>query len=397
MPALALHNLRLGHMLMKIFKCACGADLFFENSACMACGRMTGFCDELDRVVAFEAGNRPGTFIIAGQPQGEYRQCANYAEHGVCNGMVRVQQAGDAKQILCFACHFNHTVPNLSVAEHLPLWKKVETAKRRTLFTLKALQLDLPDRLQEPETGLQFEFIADKNAKDHFSSALPNQDSVFTGHDRGIITLNLAEADDVARASTQLSLGESYRTLLGHFRHEIGHFFWDRLIEGKPQAEDAFRAMFGDEREDYQAALDRHYQQGPPQNWQTQYISAYATMHPWEDWAETWAHYMHVLDTLETAQECGLQFRPSPQDRDRTDVTGLCLPQQTNYYNFQTSVDELLDIWTRFSVVLNSLNRSMGLQDAYPFVLTSNIRSKLKFVHQAVHGTLASTASEQHS
>jgi hypothetical protein len=89
--------------------------------------------------------------------------------------------------------------------------------------------------------------------------------------------------------------------LLGHFRHEVGHYFWDRLVATDPHQLEEFRVLFGDDRQDYGEALKRHYDEGAPANWQDTYISMYATMHPWEDFAETWAHYLHIVDTLETA------------------------------------------------------------------------------------------------
>ena len=375
---------------MRAFKCSCETQpkLFFESTTCETCGRLVGFSDTQDQILAFDPVPDSPFFTSASQPGRHYRQCANYAEHRVCNGMIEVELSLPAEQQpqLCFACHFNQTIPDLSVPAHLPLWRKLETAKRRTLFTLKELKLPLPDREQSPETGLCFHFLADKTAADHFRSLLPDQKQVFTGHDQGEITINLAEADEVARTDMKNSMGEQYRTLLGHFRHEIGHYFWDQIVSPNADRVAAFKKVFGDPELDYQAALDRHYKEGPPTNWRENYISAYATMHPWEDWAETWAHYLHMLDTLETAQSFGLQIKPSERPPQAPAMDSLKLPQQVRYYDRQTSIDAILATWIRFSVILNALNHSMGLPDAYPFVLYPTIRDKIKFVHDCVHG-----------
>src|SRR5437868_9942335 len=129
-----------------------------------------------------------------------------------------------------------------------------------------------------------------------------------TGHKDGIVTMKVEEADDVTRVRVRTQMREPYRTLLGHFRHETGHYYWDRLIANSDWLE-PFRGLFGDERASYAEALDRHYQQGAPLDWQPQYVSAYATMHPWEDWAETWAHYLHMMDAVDTALGFGMSAR----------------------------------------------------------------------------------------
>ena len=134
-------------------------------------------------------------------------------------------------------------------------------------------------------------------------------EKVFTGHDNGIITLDLAEGDDVHREQLRVAMDEPYRTLLGHFRHEIGHYYFYRLIGSSPDLLSRSRELFGDPDADYQEALDRHYSQGAPSGWDQQFVPSYATMHPAEDWAETFAHYLHIRDTLDTAAAFG--FAPA--------------------------------------------------------------------------------------
>lgn len=372
---------------MKAFHCTCKGRpiLFFESSRCNACGRTTGMTDDFSELQTFEYDNQRNVYFLADAPESPYVKCQNFAQHQVCNGMVPQTQTEHGG--LCFACRFNDTIPNLDVPEHLPLWRNMETAKRRALYSLKALGLPLVNGHDHPQQGLTFDFTVDRSAGSHFEQALPGHAPVMTGHDCGHITINLAEADEVARSKTMLDMGERYRTLLGHFRHELGHYYFDRLIAVDDTKHELCKAYFGDDEQDYQQALDRHYQQGAPQDWPTNYISEYATMHPWEDWAETWAHYMHILDTLETAQCAGVVIH-SPKPDEQSPVKDLHLPQNTDYFNAQSSFEGILSTWMRFAVVLNSLNRSMGLPDAYPFVLTEQVRKKLKFVHFAVHDQL---------
>jgi hypothetical protein len=205
-----------------------------------------------------------------------------------------------------------------------------------------------------------------------------------TGHANGVITVNTAEADDVERERRRQGLGEPYRTLVGHMRHESGHFYWDRLIRDRA-AHDGFRALFGDERADYAAALQRHYEQGPPADWPTRCVSAYAAAHPWEDWAETWAHYLHMVDTLETGAENGLAIKPRRPDEP-------ALPKiSPAVASGGVAFDRLIDSWFPLTYVLNNLNRGLGLADAYPFVLSTPAIEKLRFVHDTIVKASASS------
>jgi hypothetical protein len=228
------------------------------------------------------------------------------------------------------------------------------------------------NKTDDPEHGLAYKFLADLDT--------PGAAPVLTGHANGVITLNVAEADDVERERQRLQLHEPYRTLLGHFRHEVGHYYWDLLIKDTPWI-DTFRALFGNERQDYAQALQDHYNQGPPQDWQQQFVSAYASAHPWEDWAETWAHYLHMTDTLETAAACGLSLRPQRSD----EPTLKTAPAPDSLY--ARSFDQLIDNWFPLTYVLNNLNRGLGLPDGYPFVLSTPAIDKLRFVHDTISAT----------
>jgi hypothetical protein len=269
----------------------------------------------------------------------------------------------------CASCALSEVIPDLSVAANDAAWRRIEAAKRRLLYTLHALGLPVESRADNARHGLAFRFL--KGSDDA---------PVMTGHDAGVITLNIGEADGAFRENMREKMGEAYRTVLGHLRHEVGHYYWFRFFEGEGGTHsnllEAFRATFGDERADYDAALQRHYSSGPPADWGDSFISAYASMHPWEDFAETWAHYLHMIDTLETAKSHGLTVLAPAGQRtgERFAAEGLAF----------VDFDELAQGWNAVTLALNSLNRSMGLKDAYPFVLTPPVLDKLRFVHRLV-------------
>jgi hypothetical protein len=242
----------------------------------------------------------------------------------------------------------------------------MEAAKHRLFYTLINLRLPLANRIDDPAHGLAFDFLAD--------SPTPHAAHVMTGHNNGLITLALKEADDAVREQVREAMGEPYRTLLGHFRHESGHYFWDRLVAPDPETLASFRALFGDEREDYAAALKKHYAEGAPPDWQENFLSAYASAHPWEDFAESWAHYLHIVDTLETAAGFDLS---------------VVTRRKTTRINFDphnaASMQQLIDAWLPITFTVNGLNRSMGQPDLYPFTLSPHTIAKLAFVHALTH------------
>jgi hypothetical protein len=378
---------------MKTFKCDCKDHqiLFFESSVCIACERVVGLDDKFDNVEPYDLDETSGQYFKALDPEVRYQKCDNHADYKTCTGMVNLNTFVPVEgedEVLCFACRFNDTIPDLSIVEHIPLWKKMEAAKRRALYTLKSMKLPLATIAQNPDSGLSFDFTTDRDVSDHFASRLMNQDTVFTGHDCGHITINLAEADEVARSHTKLAMGEKYRTLLGHFRHELGHYYFDKLIASSPQKHALCKQYFGDDELSYKDAMDKHYKDGAPENWRDSYISEYATMHPYEDWAETWSHYMHIMDTLQTAKNFSITGSTIGNAEETEEVEDLTLPQDAYFFSAQTSITNILDTWMDFAIILNSLNRSMGMSDAYPFVLTQPVRTKLSFIHHAIHDRL---------
>ncbi|HET6149697.1 MAG TPA: putative zinc-binding peptidase [Polyangia bacterium] len=354
---------------MNLFFCpACHQTLYFENSECTNCHHRLAFLPDRATLTALEPaeGAPEGVFVALGPvaKRARYRLCGNLIDHGACNWAV---PESEPEQRFCRACRLNEVIPNLSDPGATQAWIKLEQNKRRLLYTLMQLGLPVESRAGNPERGLAFAFKQD----------LPGEEKVYIGHEHGLITINIAEADSPFREKTRLELGESYRTLLGHFRHEIGHYYWDRLIAGSPFHE-PFRELFGDERASYEEAVKVHYKSGAPRDWPSRFVSSYASMHPWEDWAESWAHYLHMVDTLDTARSFGLALRPKAGrgDRDKLEVG----TRRLDFDDF----DDLEAGWVPLTIALNSLNRSMGLPDPYPFVLPQAALRKIRFVHDVV-------------
>jgi hypothetical protein len=334
---------------LKIFTCpSCEQLLTFESTSCLGCGAALGY--------------DPDTAEMVANPTS--RLCTN-APDIACNWLV-AQENADEEHARCRACSLNRTIPDLTVAGNRERWARLEQAKRRLVYSLLRMGLQVLPKTEDSDTGLSFDFLASTKAR-----------SVLTGHESGLITLNIAEADDVARERARTQMGEPYRTLLGHFRHESGHYYWDRCIQGTAQLE-RFREVFGDERDDYGAALERHHAQGAPADWPSAFVSAYATCHPWEDFAETWAHYLHIVDTLETAGAYGLRVSP----RHTTDPSLRATPSADSYR--LSDFDTLVEQWLPVTYAVNAINRSMGHNDLYPFTLSPPAMEKLRFVHDVV-------------
>lgn len=341
---------------MKLFTCThCGEILYFENTKCAHCGYETGIVEENSQLSAMSAHIY---WAFANDKNEGYKYCYNH-QFDVCNWLVPVFGGS----IFCTACELNRVIPNLQLHKYREYWQIIERAKHRLVYSLLKMRLPVFSKKKDVKKGLCFDFVAnDRNKK------------IFTGHEDGLITLNIAEADDIEREMARKNMQEPYRTVLGHFRHEVGHYYWDLLIDNSTNL-DEYRKLFGDERQDYSEALKKHYASGAPLNWTENYISAYASSHPWEDWAETWAHYMHIMDTLETAYYFGMQVTPLPsktammQTHVKTDPYGEAI------------FTNVLNQWLPLTYAMNSLNRSMGISDIYPFVIPPKVIQKLSFIH----------------
>lgn len=346
---------------MRLLTCGrCGQRVFFENVACGACGALLGFVPDELGFAAFEVGSQ-GQWLRLGPPGLAQKPCANYTLERVCNWML----AADSAQTLCTCCRTTDVIPALSSGLNRASWGVIERAKRRLFYGLAVLKLPAPSKADDPQHGLSF----------HFLEQVTPTEKVLTGHDEGVITLNIAEADDARREQMRAHLHEPYRTLLGHFRHEIGHYFWDRLIAESPWI-DAFRQHFGDERADYAEALKTHYS-APLADWQPRFVSAYASAHPWEDWAECWAHYLHMQDGLETAAAWGLSLHQALPGG--APVIALPLEATTDGL-----APVLVEQWLPVSQFINAMDRSLGAHDSYPFAMPTPVIEKLEFIHKVI-------------
>ena len=358
---------------MKMFHCGhCDQLVFFENTTCVSCGHVLAYLPDQRQMAALEPDGGDlwhSLSSLSGVAPTSYRLCQNYRVEGVCNWAI----PADEPHAHCESCRLTRTIPNLGNPANRDAWARLEVSKRRLIYSLHSLDLPLVNKQEDPRGGLAFEFLADPDP------TIPNAPKVLTGHDEGVITINIAEADDAEREKRRHLMHEPYRTLLGHFRHEVGHYYWDRLIKDSEWI-DGFRDLFGDERRDYNQAIQAHHAHGAPADWPSTFVSAYASSHPWEDWAETWAHFLHIVDTLETAVECGLSLTPRRKGEPSM-KPDIALDGER-----PTSFDQVINRWFPLTYVLNNLNRGMGLPDAYPFVLSAPAIEKLRFVHEVVSG-----------
>lgn len=352
---------------MKVFYCHhCHHQVFFNNTYCENCNALLGYQADKKTMGTFQQVN--DTYWKSLNPKDInqlYKPCYNYQHHQVCNWMIHQND----EHHYCESCRLTYIIPDLSVDHNVLYWKRLEQAKRRFLYLTQQLNIfPRPKKDDNDRFGLRFNFLR----------SLPDQ-PVLTGHQSGTITLNANEADVVHREKTRLDMQENYRTVLGHFRHESGHYYFDLLAHLYPKWLGEFRTYFGDETQDYATALDHYYQNGPAENWSEFFISRYACAHPWEDWAETWAHYLHIMDTLDTAYHSGMSIEPNyPIDP--------CMDFKESPIG-AVDFEHTLTNWFGLSYALNGLNRSMGLQDAYPFTLSNNVLDKLRFIHRTLMKT----------
>lgn len=335
---------------MKRFQCDCGTQVFFENHRCVNCESRLGFDPETMEMLALTSA---GEGLYVEEAGNQFKFCDNGVSFDACNWLIA---ADDTDHRLCFACQFNRIIPNQSLPENDHRWRRLEEGKKRLFFTLMRLELPLTNGWEDPDNGLLMDFIDDGRGQPSYGDSF-----VSTGHLNGVITINPLEADDVARTAARLELNQRYRTVLGHMRHESGHYYWNRLDPDEDTRAD-FARQFGDESRDYAEALKEYYRDGPPPQWRSQFISAYASAHPTEDWAESWGHYLHIYDAMETA----------------------AAQQLIEEWPSEMPVTKRIHIWRGLSITLNELNRSVGRGDAYPFVINDLVAEKLEFVDRII-------------
>ena len=340
---------------MKLFECDhCGQTVYFENGTCVSCGHRLGFDPGTTSLIALEVeGN--GACHKTTNPTQRFYFCAN-AELQGCNWLVSAN-SGDS---FCPACRYNRLVPDISTDRGQERFRRIGVAERHFFYSLLRWTIAPPGLSEMPDGGLVFDFLEDE--VDGNGNVTP----AMTGHQEGVISLRAAEADDVTREIARTEMNEPYRTLLGHFRHEVGHYIWNLMVRDAGRL-DTCRAVFGDDREDYGEALEQHYRNGPVDGWEKNFVSAYASTHPWEDFAETFAHTLHIVDTLETARAFGLSV-------DGNEDSPLGDPYACS------SAKRLAKAWVPLTLAMNSIHRSMGQRDFYPFVLTPPIVGKIDFM-----------------
>jgi hypothetical protein len=378
---------------MQTFTCTCGNRLFFDNTQCLACGAEVGWCESCHRLATLELAEDSAD--VAADGLQDYRcthadcgallrKCHNYAVENVCNRLFPLE-ASDRAPIrqaleqpdgsgqmptglpvegvipadkLCCACQLNDTIPDLSIPGHREKWARLEAAKRRLLYSLDKLGLPYA----EATPRLSFDFKADVDpASGEWRTAGPGE-VVYTGHCDGKITINIREADDAERERLRVTFREAHRTLIGHFRHEVGHYYWQLLVQG--QREKEFKRLFGDHESPlYADAMAAYYQNGPRQDWPTSFISAYASAHPWEDFAETFALYLDVISVDDTAAHLFRSIKVNLRRR---------------------SIAPLVETFQQVGILVNEFNRTMGLIDLAPKIIAPPVVEKLEFIHKIV-------------
>ena len=354
---------------MKIFQCQkCANPVFFENNHCNNCGSALGFLDENGQLISITPYDTSWKILYS--EYGDYKYCKNH-KHNVCNWLIPIEKT------FCKACSLNRTIPNLDDTENFDKWTRLEIAKHRLIFQLQQLKLPLKPKENFPVEGLCFDFLSKKDMNE-------SNKGTMTGHANGVITILLAEADSVKREQLRKQLSEPYRTLIGHFRHEVGHYYWNVLVRNNQEVLSEFRSIFGDETQDYSESLNNYYKNGPQPNWQQNFISKYASSHPWEDWAETWAHYLHLIDMVETAYYHGVSVRPRESAPPTAALPHVALPLAAETMADPYALadfDEVIDLAVPLTFAVNGVNRAMGLSDVYPFVISAPVREKLGFIH----------------
>lgn len=352
---------------MRNFRCnSCDNVVYFRNIKCLSCESQLGFDPETMRLLAVEPTD-DGGHVICGDKSGRRVSFCGNRTHGVCNWLTTPNTTGD----LCMACQLNRTIPNLDEPGNILAWQKLEQAKKRLVYSLLRFGLPL-DFSKFGKDAMAFDFIS----------------SAQTGHLDGVITVDIRETDAVQMARQKEQFKEPYRALLGHLRHESGHYYWSALIENSIYI-DEFRALFGDERADYGESLKRHHEHGPPTDWQDTFVTAYATMHAWEDWAETWAHYLHIVDAVDTAESEGMEPRAKGLN------FGALWPFRSYDIYRDGTFYQLMDRWFPLTLAINSLARSLGQDDFYPFIIPPAAQQKLEFIHRVIREQAQALAKMQ--
>src|SRR5271168_5417104 len=348
---------------VRAFACpVCHGFVPFESRRCPNCLAELGLYVPSRTMVATWSG----AAVIDGQI---WIACTRAGSLG-CNWLVPQEQELGGQRGRCLADSLIRREPDTD--DTVAVEKLVSTGIGLRRLICQLIDIGLPvDPFWRRNGGLAFDLL----------SSYSGGERVVIGHAGGVITIDLVESLDAYRESLRVRLGEPYRTMLGHFRHEVGHYYQNILVETGPGAArylDECRALFGDERADYQAEIARHYKFGAPKNWTESFISEYATMHPWQDFAECFAHYLHITDTINTVGEAGLILIA---DRARVAVPRDIVPL-ASYAD--VPIEQLLYDWKWLALFFNRINTAMGKRPLYPFEIPPPVIRKLGFVHKVV-------------
>ncbi len=344
---------------MITYTCQCENRLFFDNRHCEKCQSAVGLCTSCGQVNSINSDTQGSESTHCGNSSCgvPLQRCSNGIEHDICN--VWLDASTDVGSGRCKYCSLTRVIPSLAISGNLAKWRRLESAKRRVLYIFDQIGLEYRQLDNNGTPKLSFEFKADRDQP------------VSTGHADGCIVINLKESDSIHREIARQEFGEPQRTMVGHFRHELGHFFWDQWVKG--QDEPAFVALFGDHQNpNYSEALDNYYATGASQDWRENFISAYATMHPWEDFAETFAAWADMISVMITAGH----FEVGTAQGENFDITHF---------------EQLIDGYAKIGMVANEFNRDLGLLDLVPEVFNQSVIAKLKYVHSKLGSAIAGT------
>ena len=347
--------------------------IFYENTCCVACGSSLGWCPACKRMTALLPHVDDTALCGNVDCQAILSKCENYTNQKVCNHCYLALTASQRPNKLCDYCDFNDTIPDLTIPGNREMWQRLEESKRRLLYTLDLLGLPYGTKANGIHPRLKFDFKSDAIKKaNQWWWSLGKEERVYTGHAGGKITINLREADTVEREKARVLFQEAHRTVIGHFRHEIAHYYWELLVNGK--SEDQCKAAFGDhENPSYAESQTKYYNDGPVANWQTNYVSAYASMHPWEDFAETFATYLDMVSVLDTAMHMEIHQSCDPVTSD---------------------LAEMVKLYIKLGVLLNEMNRAMGLIDYVPEILVPAVIVKMQYIHELLRAAAQAHPSE---
>lgn len=344
---------------MRSFTCQCGGDLYFQSTHCLTCGAAVGMCPVCWTVSPSEGEDDS---LRCGNPccGAEIQPCRHHLDRTWCNRWVdRNERAPSTSATvsgaapLCVDCRLTTHLPDLGNREHAAQVQRTEFAKQRTIYALRII--GLPIGGSNSPLPLTFRFLHD------------GKEPVATGHENGVITINLREADPVQREAARVRFSEPQRTLVGHFRHELGHYYWQLLVQDDPERLASFREVFGNElNPEYNSAMNAYYTGPFRSGWSDQFVSAYATMHPWEDFAETFNAYLDMRAVLDTANHFGIRSETLLKTKS------------------SEAFDRMIFGYMVTGLVANELNRDLGLPDLVPEVFTETVRSKLRWIHELV-------------